>query len=104
MRDRERKRERERGRRRRREEERERGGGGAGENDRGRRREGVEGMRQGELLFGCLTSQQHGSVSKGRICSDKCTRCHTEIDVAGQILYLTKSQYTEPYDTRRLAR
>ena len=34
------------------------------------------------LLAGCLTSQQHASVSQGRICSDNCTCCHTEIEVA----------------------
>ena len=30
------------------------------------------------LLVGCLTSQQHASVSQGRICSDNFTCCHTE--------------------------
>ena len=34
------------------------------------------------LFVGCLTSQQHVSVSQGRICSDKFTCCHTEIQVA----------------------
>ena len=29
------------------------------------------------LLVGCLTSQQHASVSQGRICTDKFTWCHT---------------------------
>ena len=47
------------------------------------------------LLAGCLTSQQHASVSQGRICSDKFTCCHTEIEVAGQTFYLTQSQYTD---------
>ena len=47
------------------------------------------------LLVGCLTSQQHASVSQGRICSDNCTCCHTEIEVADQNFYLTKSQYTD---------
>ena len=45
------------------------------------------------LLVGYLTSQQHASVSQGRICSDNCTRCHTE--VADQTFYLTQSQYTD---------
>ena len=47
-------------------------------------------------LVGCLTSQQHASVSQGRICSssDKFRPCHTEIQVADQTLYLTQSQYT----------
>ena len=47
------------------------------------------------LLVGCLTSQQQASVSPGRICSDNCTCCHTEIDVADQTFYLTQSQYTD---------
>ena len=36
------------------------------------------------LLVGCLTSQQHASVSQGRICSDNFTCCHTETEVADQ--------------------
>ena len=46
-------------------------------------------------LVGCITSQQHASVSQGRICSDKFTCCHTEIEVADQIFHLTQSQYTD---------
>ena len=46
-------------------------------------------------LVGCLTSQQHASVSQGRICEDKFTCCHTEIEVADQTFYLTQSQYTD---------
>ena len=46
-------------------------------------------------LVGCLTSQQHASVSQGRICSDKCTCCHTEIEAADQTFYLTQSQYAD---------
>ena len=34
------------------------------------------------LLVGCLTSQQHASVSQGRICTDNFTCCHTEIEAA----------------------
>ena len=50
----------------------------------------------GLLLFvGCLTSQQQASVSQRRICSDICTCCHTEIEVADQTFYLTQSQYTD---------
>ena len=53
-------------------------------------------MRQEGLLFvGCLTSQQHASVSQGRICSDKCTCYHTEAEVADPIFYLTQSQHTD---------
>ena len=47
------------------------------------------------LLVGCLTSQQHASVSQGRICSDNFTCCHTEIEVADQTFQLTQSQYTD---------
>ena len=47
------------------------------------------------LLVGCLTSQQHASVSQGRICSDNCTCCHTEIEVADLTFHLTQSQYTD---------
>ena len=47
------------------------------------------------LLVGCLTSQQQASVSQGRICSDKFTCCHTEIEVADLTFYLTQSQYTD---------
>ena len=47
------------------------------------------------LLVGCLTSQQQASVSQGRICSDNCTCCHTEIEVAEPTFYLTQSQYTD---------
>ena len=46
-------------------------------------------------LVGCLTSQQHASVSQGRICSDNFTCCHTEIEVADQTFHLTQSQYTD---------
>ena len=50
----------------------------------------------GLLLFvGCLTSQQHASVSQGRICSDNFTCCHTEIEVADPTFYLAQSQYTD---------
>ena len=47
------------------------------------------------LLVGCLTSQQQATVSQGRICSDKFTCCHTEIEVADPTFYLTQSQYTD---------
>ena len=49
-----------------------------------------------QLLFvGWLTSQQHASVSQGRICSDNFTCCHTEIEAADPTFYLTQSQYTD---------
>ena len=47
------------------------------------------------LFVGCLTSQQHASVSQGRICSDNFTCCHTETEVADQTFHLTQSQYTD---------
>ena len=50
---------------------------------------------EGLLLVGCLTSQQHVSVSQGRICSDNFTCCHTEVKVADQTFHLTQSQYTD---------
>ena len=43
------------------------------------------------LFVGCLTSQQHASVSQGWMCSDNLTCCHTEIEVADQTFYLTHS-------------
>ena len=45
------------------------------------------------LLLACLASQQHARVSQGWICSDNCTCCHTEVEVAAQTFYLTQSQY-----------
>ena len=47
------------------------------------------------LLVGCLTSQQHASVSQGGICTDNFTCCHTEIEAADPTFYLTQSQYTD---------
>ena len=47
------------------------------------------------VVVACLTSQQHASVSQGRICSDKLTCCHTEMEVADQTFHLTQSQYTD---------
>ena len=47
------------------------------------------------LFVGCLTSQQHASVSQGRICTDNFTCCHTEIEAADQTFHLTQSQYPD---------
>ena len=47
------------------------------------------------LLVGCLTPQQHASVSQGQICTGNITCCHTQIEVADQTFYLTQSQYTD---------
>ena len=57
---------------------------------------GIEGLL---LLVGCLTSQQHASVSQGRICSDHFTCCHTEIEVTDPTFHLTQSQYTDTGST-----
>ena len=46
------------------------------------------------LLVGCLTSQQHASLSQGRICSDNATCWQTETEVADQTFYLTHARYT----------
>ena len=51
------------------------------------------------LLVGCLTSQQHASVSQGRICTDNFTCRHTEIEAADQTFHLTQSQYTDTGQT-----
>ena len=55
------------------------------------------------LLVGCLTSLQHASVSKGQICTDNLTCCHTEIEVADHTFYLTQSQYTDTGPTSSCA-
>ena len=47
------------------------------------------------LLVGCLTSQQHASVSQGRICTDNFTCCHTEMEAGDPTFHLTQSQYTD---------
>ena len=47
------------------------------------------------IVVSCLTSQQHASVSQGRICSDNFTCYHTDIKVADQTFHLTQSQYTD---------
>ena len=53
------------------------------------------------LLVACFTSQQHASLSQGRICSDNCTCCHTETEVTNQTFHLTQSQYTNTRPTSR---
>ena len=45
------------------------------------------------LLVGCLTFQQHASVSQRRIGSGNCTYYRTNIEVADQTFHLTQSQY-----------
>ena len=51
------------------------------------------------MFVGCLTSQQHASVSQGRIYEDNFTCCHTEIEVADQTFHLTQSQFTDTRPT-----
>ena len=71
----------------------ERGEGGGGGS---RGSTGVKAEDEGVcLLVACLASQQHASVSQGRICSDNLTCCHTEIGDADPTFYLTQSQYTD---------
>ena len=55
--------------------------------------------RERLLFVGCLTSQQQTSVSRGRICSDNFTRCHTAIEVADQTFHLTQSKNTDTRPT-----
>ena len=45
----------------------------------------------------CSTSQQRAGVSQGRICSDMCTCCHTDTEVADQTFHLTQSQYADTW-------
>ena len=59
----------------------------------------LDGERMLLLLVGCLTSQQHASVSQRRICSDIFTCCHTEMEAADQTFHLTQSQYTDTGST-----
>ena len=75
-------------------------GGGGDEKlarcERGRGREDKNTKSKIVCLFvGCLTSQQHASVSQGRICTDNFTCYHTEIEAADQTFHLTQSQYTD---------
>ena len=51
------------------------------------------------FLVGSLTSQQRAGVSRGRICSDSCTCRLTEREVACQIWYLIRWQYTDTGST-----
>ena len=44
------------------------------------------------LLVGCLTSQQHASVSQGQIRTDRFTCCHTETEVADQAFAMLVSK------------
>ena len=64
-----------------------------------RRRRKKEEEEEVCLLVGCLTSQQHASVSQGRTCSDNFTCCHTGIEAADQAFHLTQSQYTDTRPT-----
>ena len=50
---------------------------------------------RGLCWLGAYRPSKHASVSQGRICSDKFTCCHTEIEVADPTFYLTQSQYID---------
>ena len=45
------------------------------------------------------TSQQHASVSQGRICPDNWKCCHTETEVSDRIFCFTHSKYTDTRST-----
>ena len=47
------------------------------------------------VALGCLTSQQHASISQEQICSDSCMCCHSDVEVADQTCYLIQSQCTD---------
>ena len=49
----------------------------------------------GLVVKASASGAEDTSVSQGRICSDKCTCCHTEIEVPDQTFYFTQSQYTD---------
>ena len=51
-------------------------------------------LRGEAVVVVCWLLNVPASVSQGRICSDKFTCCHTEIEVADQTFYLTQSPYT----------
>ena len=51
------------------------------------------------LFVGCLMSQQHASVSQGRICKDNFTCCHAEREAADQTFFLMHSQHTDTGST-----
>ena len=55
--------------------------------------------KPGFLFVGCLTSQQHQSVSQGRVCTDNFTCFHAETEVADQTIRLTLSQHTDTGST-----
>ena len=57
--------------------------------------DGIEGGRGGSRaqLVGWLFNVP--ATSQGRICSDHCTCCHTEIQDEDQTFHLTQSQYTD---------
>ena len=59
----------------------------------------LEHRRRFHWVVVCLTFQQHARGSRGRIRSDKCSCCHTDIEVAHQTFYLTQSQYTDTRPT-----
>ena len=59
--------------------------------------EGWQRLREGLLFVGCLTSQQHASVSHGRICEDNFTCCHTEIELSEEAPYPCPSVHVDVF-------
>ena len=52
----------------------------------------AQAQARGEVgLLVALTSQQHASVSQGRICSENFTCCHTEIELADPTSHISPS-------------
>ena len=56
---------------------------------------GYQTFREEQEIVRCLTSQQHASVSQGRICTDNFTCCHTEIQSCRFNFPSHPSQYTD---------
>ena len=46
-------------------------------------------------VVGWLMPQQQAGISQGRICSENCACCHTQIEAADQTRCLAKSQFAE---------
>ena len=71
----------------------------------------TEDSRDNCLFVGCLTSQQHVSVSQGQICSDNFTCCHTDRSCRSNFPSHPVTEYWHwanqsqhwPYNTRYLA-
>ena len=75
-------------------------------------RSAVQVMAQVSLFVGCLTSQQHPSVSQGRICTEFCVLphwyriCRSNFPSHPVTVYWHRADQSQrwPYNARRLAR